>query len=97
MWSRWGQAVRAPIAIEAGTAGWEARLGSRQTQATMVAVIDATGRGSLAASGAFKTLGAVAGETWRWSCYGLTRPSMGAGLTLAGVYLHFTPLACVSR
>lgn len=56
MWSRWGQAVRAPIAIEAGTAGWEARLGSRQTQATMVAVIDATGRGSLAASGAFKTL-----------------------------------------
>lgn len=39
-------------------------------------------------------LGTVAGETWGLSCCGFTRPSMGAGLALAGVYLHFTPLAC---
>lgn len=51
----------------------------------------------MAAGGAFKTLGAVAGVSWGWSCCGLTRPSVGAGLALAGVYLHFTPLACVSR
>lgn len=39
-------------------------------------------------------LGTVAGETCGLSCCGFTRPSMGAGLALAGVYLHFTPLAC---
>lgn len=52
----WGQAVRAPIAIEANTVGWEARLEGGQTQPTVVAVMGATGRGSLAAGGAFKTL-----------------------------------------
>lgn len=85
MRSRWGQAVRAPIAIEAGTAGWEARLGGGQTQATVVAVMGAAGGDFVAAGEAFKTLGAVADEPrgWSWSC--LTRPSMGAGLALAGV------------
>lgn len=97
MRSRWVQAVRAPVAIEAGAAGWEARFRGGQTQATMVAVMEATGGGSVAAGGALKTLGAVAGETQGWSCCGLTGPSMGAGLALAGVCLHFTPLACVSR
>lgn len=97
MRSRWGQAVRTPVAIEAGTAGWKARLGGGQAQATMVAVMETTGGGYVAAGGAFKTLGAVAGETWGWSRCGFTRPSMGAGLALAGVYLYFTPLACVSR
>lgn len=38
--------------------------------------------------------GAAAGEAWGWSCRGLTRPSVGAGLALAGVQLLFTPLAC---
>lgn len=56
MRSRWGQAVRAPVAIEAGTVEWEARPGGGQTQATMVAVVEATGGGSVAAGGAFKTL-----------------------------------------
>lgn len=54
--SRWGQAVRAPIAIEAGTVEWKARLGGGQTQATMVAVMGAAGGGSVAAGGTFKTL-----------------------------------------
>lgn len=97
MRSWWGQAVRAPVATEAGTAWWEAWLRGGQTQASMVAVMEATGRGSVAAGGAFKTLGAVAGETWGWSFYGLTGPSMKAGLALTGIYLHLTPLACVSR
>lgn len=52
----WGQAVRAPVAIEAGTAGWEAGLGGGQAQPTVVAVMGATGGGPLAAGGAFKTL-----------------------------------------
>lgn len=39
-------------------------------------------------------LGTVAGEAWGLSCCGFTRPSVGAGLALAGVCLHFTPLAC---
>lgn len=95
--SRWGQAVGTTVAIEAGTAGWKARLGGGQAQATMVAVVGAAGGGCVAAGGAVKTLGTVAGETWGLSCCGFTRPSMGAGLALAGVYLHFTPLACVSR
>lgn len=56
MRSRRGQAVRAPVATEAGTAGWEARLGGGQTQATMVTVMEATGGGSVAAGGALKTL-----------------------------------------
>lgn len=51
-----GQAVRAPVAMEAGAVGWEARLGGGQTQPTVVAVMGATGGGSLAAGGAFKTL-----------------------------------------
>lgn len=51
----------------------------------------------MAAGGALKTLGAVAGETQGWSYYSLTGPSMGAGLALTGVCLHFTPLARVSR
>lgn len=83
--SRWGQAVRAPIAIEAGTVEWKARLGGGQTQATMVAVMGAAGGGSVAAGGTFKTLETMAGETWGWSSCGFTRPSMGAGLALAGV------------
>lgn len=57
----------------------------------------ATGRGFVVAGGAFKTLGAVAGEARGWSCCDLTGPSIGAGLALAGVCLHLTPLACVSR
>lgn len=97
MRSWWGQAVRAPVAIEAGTVGWEARLGGGQTQATMVAVMEAAGGGSVAAGGALKTLGAVTGEAQGWSHCSLTGPPMGAGLALAGVCLHFTPLACVSR
>lgn len=52
----WGQTVGAPVAIEAGTAGWEASLGGGQTQPPVVAVMGATGGGSLAAGGAFKTL-----------------------------------------
>ena len=56
MRSRWVQAVRAPVAIEAGAAGWEARFRGGQTQATMVAVMEATGGGSVAAGGALKTL-----------------------------------------
>lgn len=56
MRSRRGQAVRAPVATEAGTVGWEARLGGGQTQATMVTVMEATGGGSVAAGGALKTL-----------------------------------------
>ena len=56
MRSRWGQTVRAPVAIEAGTAGWEARLGGGQTQATVVAVVVATGGGSVVTGGAVKTL-----------------------------------------
>lgn len=63
----------------------------------MVAVVEAAGRGSVAAGGAFKTLGAVASETWGLSSCGLTGPSVGAGLALAGVDLHLTPLPCVSR
>lgn len=59
--------------------------------------MDTAGGGSVTAGGAFKTLGAMAGETWGASCCSLTRPSVGAGLALAGVHLHFTPLACVSR
>lgn len=97
MGNRWGQAVKALIAIEASTAGLETWLGRRQAEATIVAVMGATGRGSLVAGGAFKTLGAAAGETWGWSCCAFTGPSVGAGLALAGVDLHFTPLACVSR
>lgn len=38
--------------------------------------------------------GAAAGESWGWSCCGLTRPSVGAGLALAGVDLLLAPLAC---
>lgn len=56
MGSGWGQAVRALIAIEASTAWLETRLGRRQAEATMVTVMEATGRGSLVAAGAFKTL-----------------------------------------
>lgn len=56
MGNGWGQAVRAFIAIEASTAWLETRLGRRQAEATMVAVMGATGRGSLVAGGAFKTL-----------------------------------------
>lgn len=56
MRSGWGQAVRAPIAIEAGTAGWEARPQGGQTQTTVVAVMEAAGGGSVVAGGAFKTL-----------------------------------------
>lgn len=63
----------------------------------MVAVMGAAGRGSVAAGGAFKTLAALAGEAGRWSCRDLTGPSIGAGLALAGVCLHLTPLACVPR
>lgn len=63
----------------------------------MVAVMEATGGGSNTAGGAFKTLGTVADETWRWACCGFTRPSVGTGLALAGIYFHFTPLTCVSR
>lgn len=63
----------------------------------MVAMVDATGRGSAAAGGAFKTLGAVAGEARVWPRGDLAGPSVGAGLALAGVCLHLTALACVSR
>lgn len=56
MRSGWGQAVRAPITTEAGTAGQESRLGGGQTEATVVAVMKAAGGGSLATGGAFKTL-----------------------------------------
>lgn len=55
-WNGRGQAVGAPVALEAGTVGWEARLGGGQTQPTVVAVMGATGGGSLAAGGPFKTL-----------------------------------------
>lgn len=97
MRSGWGQAVRASVAIEAGTARWKARLGGGQTQATVVAVMEAAGGNSVAAGGSFKTRRAMADKTWGWSCCGFTRPSMGAGLALAGLYLHFTPLTCMSR
>lgn len=56
MRSGWGQAVRASVAIEAGTARWKARLGGGQTQATVVAVMEAAGGNSVAAGGSFKTL-----------------------------------------
>lgn len=68
MRSRWGQAVRAPIAIEAGTAGWEAGLGGGQTQATVVAVMGAAGGDFMAAGGAFKTLWR-GGKMWGRSLY----------------------------
>lgn len=50
------QAVRVPIAIEAGTEGWQAWFRGGQAQASMVAVMGATGSGSVAAGGAFETL-----------------------------------------
>lgn len=51
-----GQAIRVPEAIEAGTAGWEGGLRGGQTQASVVAMVEAAGRSSVAAGGAFKTL-----------------------------------------
>lgn len=62
-----------------------------------MAMMVAAGRGFAAAGGAFKTLGAAAGEARGRSCCDLTGPSIGAGLALAEVHLHFTPLACVPR
>lgn len=50
-------------------------------------------RGDRESSSVVTHLGAVAGESWGWSWCGLTRPSVGAGLALAGVYLLFTQLA----
>lgn len=57
MRSWWGQAVRVPKTVEAGTAGWEGGLRGGQTQAPVVAVVEATVRSSVAAGGAFETLG----------------------------------------
>lgn len=50
------QTVRTPKATEAGTEGRGARLGGGQTEASMVAMMDAAGKGFVAAGGAFKTL-----------------------------------------
>lgn len=62
-----------------------------------MAVMDAAGKGFVAAGGAFKTLGAVTGEARGWPCCDLTGSSIGAGLALTEVHLHLTPLACVPR